>query len=469
MRERGASGLEYIGAVVLVGLLVGAVIFGVLGTDNKIGVAVCKAVNSILQSDGACGPATGPTDADKNYEPDKCKYNEKGEKYNSKIKVFFIEFGENAGMVVTEYSDGTVEMTATDGGSIGATGGFGADASFGKLSAGAKVDFGAGLKFDYGSTWKFDNMDDAQKFKKGLNDYLAQEIAMQHGGYCLWWCKDAPRQPDTTVSSISVYGDVKGTLGLSLTSSSGSGSQTQTASIPAAELVGKIGGDSKWAVTTNASAGTTTYTTQLSINSSVAGQLWTSTFGTKGTGTVAMKITKDKNGNVTNVTFVSTTEGGISTGGKAGGKGSSGTGDGKTSGGGSIGVSEDATRATVVTSSLDIDPKDSAQQQTVSDWLGGDSNYSWSGAIAAGNIDPSRANQSDPFQQLMHDQGKVSAVTYDNITDTESFGLNVKIGFALGFDFSLEQSQSQAVDASYLGAPDASGTRQPVPYTDCVG
>lgn len=453
----------------LAAIIVGALWFSLGGsTGAQVSTALCKAVNTILNNDGTCTALPAPQPNDKDYEPDKCKFNEKGESYNSKVKIFFIEIGENAGFVVTQYSDGTVEMTATDGGSLGLTGGVGADASFGKLSAGAKVDFGAGVKFDAGSTWKFKNMDDANSFKKQLNDYLAQQISMRYGGSCWWWCKDAPRTPDKTISSISAFGDVKGTLGIDLTSSSGSGKGKQEQSIPAAEVVGKISGDSKWAVSTDNNAKTTTYTTSLSLTPSVSSQLWTSTFGVKATKSVSVSITKDKDGKITNITFASTTEGSINTGVSAGGKTSTGTGKGKTGGGGSVGSSGEASQATVITSSLDIDPDDAAAQKTVTDWLGGDSDYSIAGAIAAGSLNPAAANQSDPFQKLMHDQGKVSAITYDNIKDIDEFGLNVKIGIALGFDFSLEQSESQAVDANYLGAPDAAGTRHPVAFTDCV-
>lgn len=470
--ERGASTLEYIGAIVLAAILVAAIVLAVT-TDNKVEVAMCKAINSVLQQDGSCGPATAPDPSDKDYQPEKCKYNEKGESYNSKVKILFIEIGDNAGLVETVYSDGSVELTATDGGSLGATGGVGADVTFGKLQAGAKVNFGGGLEFDYGSTWSFSGADGKKKadeFRKGLQDYLAdQEMTKDNPGYSIYCafggCADAPRDPDSQMSSIKVTGDVSGDLGISLTNKTGTGENKTGESIPAAQVVAKVGADSQWAINTDNRTGDTTYTTSLGLSGSVGGQLWTATWGTNGATDVTMAITKNKDGKVVGLKFVSTTEGGVSGGSSASGD----TQNGKKSGGdGSIATSTDTTKATVITTDLSIDPNDSAAQSTIADWLGGDTNYSWAGAIAAGGIDPSYADPHDPFQQLMHDRAKVSAVTYDNVKDTTAFGLNVKVGVALGFDFSLEDSESQAVAASYLGAPDASGQRAPVPYSDCV-
>ena len=149
---------------------------------------VCRAVASVFQLEAGCGD-DGSGDGDENaeeppddetFEPDKCKIHETGDEYSQVIRIGFIEFGENAGFVVTEYSDGSVTMMATNGAEIGATGGFGADAAWGELEAGAKVDFGAGVEFDYGSTWHFEDEDQATSFREQLDDYLYDQWAMTH-------------------------------------------------------------------------------------------------------------------------------------------------------------------------------------------------------------------------------------------------------------------------------------------------
>ena len=131
--ERGASAPEYVGMITIAAMIAGAVFLAISPAGTDVRAAVCRAVGTILQTDLGCAAqddAVAPPD-DSDFEPDKCTVHKKGEKTSSVVKIGFIEIGENAGFVVTEYSDGSVTMTATDGGSLGATGGIGADASWG--------------------------------------------------------------------------------------------------------------------------------------------------------------------------------------------------------------------------------------------------------------------------------------------------------------------------------------------------
>lgn len=484
IRERGAAGWEYIGMIVVAALVTGSITFAITGAG--VPQAVCEAVGSIVQVDGACvgasegedgdddqasdddNPEPAPLD-DELFKPETCKLNESSEKTNSKVKIFFIEIGEDAGFVVTEFSDGTVKMTATNGSSIGATGGVGADASFGALEAGAKVDFGAGVKFDYGSTWTFDSMAEAEAMREQLDKYLMQQYQIRNPPMgpmgpvpvIIFNPVDPPKPPTEVVSSVTTFGEIKGTLGIDVVGTTSGGT---TLKIPESSVVGSITGESKWVVRTNTETGDTTYVTQLQLSASTSGQIWMATYGLSGTDTAAMSITKDKDGNITAITFITTSEGSLSDGGKVGGTGTSG--DNK--GGGSIGGSTSQSTATVVTTTLSLDPDSPSDQRIARDWLGGDTDYSWAGAISANNINPSSPVEGDEFQNLMYERARVSAVTYDKITDSTRFGLNVKLGFALGFDFSLESSESAAVEASYLGAPNT--TPRPVlPFPECVG
>ena len=82
-----------------------------------------------------------------------------------------------------------VSRVATE---IGATGGFGADAAWGQLEAGAKVDFGANVEFDYGSTWHFEDMAQAERFREQLDDYLYDQWAMTHPACAMGVCMPRP-------------------------------------------------------------------------------------------------------------------------------------------------------------------------------------------------------------------------------------------------------------------------------------
>ena len=413
--------------IVVAALVTGsiAVAFGGAGFPR----AVCQSVATVLQSDLTCGDGgeSGDGNADQSdsgllddeyFKPDTCKVGESSDKTNSKVKIFFIEIGEDAGFVVTEFSDGTVRMTATNGGSIGATGGVGADASFGVLEAGAKVDFGGGVKFDYGSTWTFESMAEAEAMRAQLDRYLMQQYQLTHPPMgpmgplpvIILNPVDPPKPPTEVISSVTTFADIKGTLGIDLVDASSTG---ETLKIPGASVVAQVTGESKWAVRTNTETGSTTYVTQLQLRESTSAQIWLDTYGFASTDSAAMSITKDRDGRITAISFITTSEGSLSDGGRVSGTVVSG----EDRGGGSIGGSTSSSTASVVTTTLSLDPDSASDQEIARAWLGGDTNYSWAGAISANTINPERPVDGDEFQNLMFERAQVSAVTYDKVTD----------------------------------------------------
>ena len=230
-RSRGAATLEYAAAFALVAILVGGTSVSARASTptygNVVQQAICK-VATAVGMEGGCSGGTGPTDpntppTDPGFDPKpkKCKVAEHGEEVNSEIKIAFIKFGENAGFIERTFSDGTVTYTATDGASLGVTGGFGGKLDLGKVERGAQVDFGAGVKFDYGSTWTFKNAEEAAAMRKQLDDYLVEQEIIKHDPYYsikfLWSDpKEPPKPPSQSVSTIETTFDAEGKLGLSL-------------------------------------------------------------------------------------------------------------------------------------------------------------------------------------------------------------------------------------------------------------
>lgn len=481
--ERGATAAEYVGIVLLVGVVIAALALTVNSSavNPEIRRAWCLITGA---GGGGCdggsteaGPEDTPTDED--FEPDKCRIHETGDKYSSVIKIGFIKIGENAGFVVTEYSDGTVTMMATNGSEIGATGGFGADAAWGQLEAGAKIDFGGGLKFDYGSTWNFESKAQADSFRKQLDDYLFDQWSMTHPVCGMGVCMPRPVKgvkpppvPSTTFGGIAVTGEVNAQLGISAT--------TGTAPLTEAKMTeqnvsGALSADSKWTVTNDnkgtpddARDDTRTYVTAMTLNPKLTAQIGLATGGYGSMVGMSLAITKNADGKITQVKIVSTSEVTDSSGGKGGGTVSNGSGDDKTSGGGSISGGTTDGDVVVTENVLALDPSDAATQQVVTDWLGGSGNYEWPGLVSLGAVDPSVADPSDPFAMLMHTDATSSTVAYDKVTDVQGFALNVKFGLAFGADFSMESSETTATEAAYLGAPRPDGTRPVVPYEACV-
>ncbi len=273
---RGSATLEYAAAFALVAMLVGGTTisaraslpaYGDIVTD-----AICK-VAAAVGMGGSCSggtdptdPNTPPTDPSFDPKPTRCKVTEHGEKVNSEVKIAFIKIGENAGFIETTYSDGTVTYTATDGASVGVTGGFGTKLDIGKLERGAKVDFGAGVQFDYGSTWTFANADEAAAMRKQLDDYLVEQEILKHDPYYaikfLWSdAKEPPKPPSQSVTTIETTFDAEGKLGLSLPFHSDPDADSGIPNFQLSDFGLKFGTSGKWTQIHDNVTGNTTYTT----------------------------------------------------------------------------------------------------------------------------------------------------------------------------------------------------------------
>ena len=481
MRERGQIGLEYAGVAVLIAGVVAAIALAISTSD--VPAHICRAVGDILSTDLGCsaGPHEQEQPPEQTFEPDKCKVHQTGDKYSAVVKIGFIEIGENAGFVVTEYSDGSVTMMATNGGEIGATGGFGADVAWGQMEAAAKVDFGGGLKFDYGSTWQFESQPQAEQFRKQLDDYLFDQWSLTHpvcspmGGACFprpIKGVEPPPVPSTTFGGVQTTGDVSGKLGLDVTTGTAPLTQAQ---MTEQGFVAKLSGSSKWTVTNDnggtaddPSDDTRTYVTDMSLNSELTGQIMLATGGGGSLIGVSYSVKQDAQGNIVQVKIVSTSEVTSSTGGNATGGVTQGSGDDKKSGGGSVTGGTTTGDVVVTETTLSLDPTDTANQQIVTDWMAGSGGHTWPGLIKLNAIDPSTADPSDPFSQLLHDQAVSSTIAYDHVTDKAGFALNVKFGLAFGVDFSMQNDETTAVAATYLGPPGADGVRPNLDYTACV-
>ena len=468
----GAAMVEVAAAWGIAALVIAAIVVGVQGAN--IAAYTSRVLCTIMTSvggDGSCGGSEGqqPPTEQPPFEPKptKCKISERSEKVNSEVKIAFIKFGENAGFVQVTYSDGTVTYTATNGASLGVTGGVGGKMDIGELERGAKVDFGGGFKVDYGSTWVFKDQAEADSMKDQLDEYLMQQEMLKHdtyGGYAIGqWLTggfvDPPKPPSQNVSSFTVEGDVSGKVGLSLPFDPADKNlpDDQKSGVPNLKLAEagiKFGGSQKWTQINDLETGNTTWTTagEAFIQGNAAlGPLAGELKGVQGS---SMAITRNDQGEIIKVALVTTREG------KATGSVNSGQADL----GGNASQSGSASNLTVTTASLDV--KTAAQRDLVNQWLAAQA--SGEGAVSPETYRPDRLVDGDPFQNLMYTNATVSNVEYANVTDKAGFALEVKVGVAFGVDFSLETTDSKAEDATYLGIPGSDGVRPPVDFPECV-
>lgn len=466
-RSRGAATLEYAAAIALVALLAGAVVIPMKAAPiaQTARAALCK-VYAALGEGGACDTSTPPAgqqpgDPPMNPKPPKCKITEHGEKVNAEVKIAFISIGENAGFVETTYSDGTVTYTATDGASVGLTGGFGTKLDVGKVERGAKVDFGGDLKFDYGSTWTFKDGAEATAMKDQLNDYLAEQAAIKasptYAIKFLWSDpKEPPKPPNLSVSTIEVAGSVDGHVGLSLPYPNPD--PTSPSGIPNLKLTDfglKFGGSNKWTQITDTTNGSKTYTTSGEGYGEVHGTVGPLAGELRGVLGSSLAVTRDKDNQVTKVTLVTTREG----------KATSTTTAGQGNRTGQASDADAAGAATITTTSLDVSTPE--QRSLVDAWLAQQANDP-AAYVSPETYFPNTMVAGDPFQNLMFTNGIVSNVEYANVSDKQGFAAEVKLGVAFGIDLSLETNDSKATAATYLDVPTPAGTRPPVGFPECV-
>lgn len=460
--EVGAATLEYAGAFALAAALV----LGLIGSaaDVHLGSVVEQAICQVKTAAGmgSCSNSGGsqepPTEPPFEPKPKKCKVNEKSEKVSAAIKIAFITFGQNAGFVETTYSDGSVTFTATDGAGLGLEGGVGAKIDIGKLKAGDKVDFGGGLKFEYGSSWTFKDAKEAEAMRKQLNEYLAQQEAMKIEGGAIGvmiaGAVDPPKPPTQTVSTIEVEGSASYGVGLTLPwEDKKEGEDDKDPVIPDVKLANagvKFGGSHKWTQINNSETGNTTWTTGSEGYAQANGTVGPISGELKGVAGTSMAITRDKDGKIVNVTLVTTHEGSA--------KGTIGVGQNNL--GGQSSASGADGNLTVTTTSLDV--ANDQDRAVVDAWLHN------GGLATSQTLKPTEAVPGDDLQNLFFSKAQVSNVEYDHVTDSTGFAAEVKIGVALGVDFSLTTDETSATDASYLDAPDADGLRQPVDFEECI-
>lgn len=445
-RDRGATALETIGIIVIAALIVTTVAWAAVhnGGEAKIKYALCQAINKITGGTTDCG-----ADPNKNpYEPPKCKVSEVTEKGGGKISIAFIDLGGEFGFVETVYSDGSVSLTATNQGELGASVGLGGKAEAGGEGAGADIDLGGGIKVKDGSTWDFKSKEEADAMRKQIQDYVNHQ--RNPLGFLNPNPPQAPRPPDVTQRDFKLSADVSGELGLPIV----------------AGLDGEAGAQKGFSIKHSANGegpedDTTSYRTDFKYNGELSGEL----AGKEQSGSLALggslEIKVDSQGNIIGITETHILEGSSSIGSKSEtdktGK------DGKDRRGkASLGSSTEVTNVTVLTNSLTLDPKSpeyANQLQIVKEYIAlqalDSTKISTLDMIDLSNPRPGLSRMRD----LMQQNAVVTVQNFTNVEDGAKFAAEIKLGLKLGISVNGSTTTSTSNGVQYLEAPDASGHR----------
>ncbi|MFE7464936.1 hypothetical protein ACFU6R_12660 [Streptomyces sp. NPDC057499] len=497
-RDGGATAMEYLGVVVLVVTLIGAM--SMAGVGGQIGERIRCAIGALGGGGGGCSSGGGDngtdntakpkTDAD--YEPKMCQVSSVSDTVGDKVKIGWFEWGNEYGFQQkvsqantdvngdgkVDGNDKLVYMTFTDAASVGANAST-PGIKLGKLGK-ADVDVGGGIKITNGDTWVFKSEEEAKKMRDDIEEMKMWETSTKYsGGYGGGWysgMKWADKKKDVEKK----IGDKKisySTIGLNAYADGGlsisAGDDTK--------LGAKLGGKAKFSpevtITKDDVNGNEsyTYTAKLELEGKVSGNAgpFGGAAGAKDSRTGAVTVTRDqKTGKIVRIDMTQTLEG-TSTSDKGDISGDNGKKDGDKRGGKVSGTdSSGETGIQVKTNSIvfgkDTDADTEAKRAVAEQWLDGSGNNTAPFEYLFGDHNmESKPAGTDPFEQLMYQDGLSSTMKYTGQTDAQEFGFEVSLGMSLGFSISDEHKKETLTDAQFLGAPQGD-KRSYLPYSYCA-
>lgn len=493
-RDSGATAMEYLGVIVLVVTMIGAM--AMAGVGGQIGERIRCAISSLGGGGGGC--ATGGTNpvakpkTDADYEPKLCQISNVSDTVGGKVKIGWFEWGNEYGFQQkvsqantdvnedgkVDENDKLVYMTFTDAASVGATAstpGF----KLGKLGK-ADVDVGGGVKITNGDTWVFKSEEDAKKMRDDIEEMKMWETSTKYSGAYGGNWYSGMKWADKKEDVEKQIGNKKisySTIGLNVYADGGLNISAGDESQLGAKLGGKVKFSpdvtiSKDDVNGNESY---TYTAKLELEGKVSGSAGplTGTAGAKDTRTGAITVTRDqKTGKIVRIDMTKTVETG-STSGKGEAKGDNGKKDGDKRGGkaGATDSSGD-TGIEVQTNSVvfgkDTDKATEDKRAIAEQWLDGSGNNTAPFEYMFGDKSlQQKPDGTDPFDQMMFQDGLSSTMRYHGETDAQEFGFEVSLGMSLGFSLSDEHKKQTLTDAQFLGAPQGD-KRAFLPYSYCA-
>ncbi|MER6994324.1 hypothetical protein [Streptomyces sp. NPDC000410] len=497
--DRGVTGTEYIGMLVVAIAIIGAV--SVTGVGQVIGDKIRCVITG-----GACGSGDGTTNqarprTDADYEPPLCQISSISDKVGAKGKFLFIEWGEEYGFQQQVFQaktdinkDGKVDendqqvfMTFTDAASIAAKKDWKPGAKVGKFGSDT-VELGAGIKVTNGDTWVFDSEADAKAFRDDIEKLKTYELANRHsnahggglGNSLLYLFGKGPMAEEEKLRNrieeklgnrhIS-YGKV------AIETSASAGLKLSAGDEK--KLSATLGGNFKFSPeatwTDNNYKGTKAYTYSASIEygtkvgyeaGPVSGE---SSANTTQTGTITVTHDK-KTGELLRIDMTRTVEKGATKDGAKVGGDNGKEDDDKRGGSGGVKGGEHETGIEVITNSVVIPPgAEGAKQRAIAqEWLDGNGKYGMPFTYMFDDHAPTkRPGNDDKFGQLLFDEGLSSRTTYTGQTEAAEYGFELNLGLSLGFSVSTEKKEEMLNEAEFLGAP-RGDSRSYVPYSYCA-
>lgn len=435
-RDAGQTSAEYLGMVVVVALLVGALAASGLaaGLADSLRAAICEITGT------SC-----PVDVGQSFEPESCVVASSERRVDASVKVTFVKVGGSEGYVREERSNGEIHVTWVTDGSAGLTAGAGVqggiridgDGVRGGGSASVDVEIGAVAS----QTWVFTDPAEADRYIRGQRD----EAIRRHTGPIGSIDRFVRGSEDMRTPDIVAF-DV--TAGGGAGAGAGFGPADAEVGVDASAVIGG---------TRDMRTGETTL--YIKADGSISGEagVLLGVSGSEGGGAV-VALTLDADNQPKTLTVTSTRESGR--GGLLEGSGYTLDDLGRDLGEASISVGGEDTRTVVVTSELDL--RDAANRRAAMDFV-----TAAGGAALPGGAQR-LADAAAGLQGRLLDNGTISATEHEGQTTGLGAAAEVALGPKLGFDVGYDSRDAALTGAAFLDRGPGGG-RVFVPWTSCTG
>ena len=460
--QRGQTSAEYVGTLALV---VGLVLIVILAAPGIGGTVVDKILCIVTGGDCDGGELTLPED----FTPDSCEVSSRETVDRGSVKVAFVHLGGDYYFARNQKSDGTTELTFVDLGEIGAELGAGGQleiTSDGKTYGGKlKGDIGAKYGLSSGDTWQFDSPEEADEFESWITREKNEDRAAQLNpvfGAVNWAVEEITGEEDLPDPRIT-FTQHQGSFEASGEATFGGGHLGAEGS--AAVLIGSSHdrGDDRDSETDDL------YSDYYQVDFDLAGEggILAASAGGGWTGQGVVKITRDAGGGATSLEIVDSSEGSFS-----------GLADfdaerltwqmfqEELEDNLALTGEDASTNSIVATTTVDLDTPE--KRAMAEEWFGALNGLTTAGERALdGDLVASEEQAVDDFNQMLFDDSRVSVVEYDGSKSGLEVAAEVALALKLGASFGTSETEADAVEAHYLGAPE-DGERTLVPFTECV-
>ena len=182
-------------------------------------------------------------------------------------------------------------------------------------NAGLDIDLGGGVTFSYGDTWAFDTPEQWADMKEQLDDYLLQQEMLKHEGgvwaaKSMGW-KDPPKDPQVSFTMTELELSLDAAFGLQDPTGATDAAGDPEFFDPNVGVTLSATAGAAVVVETNHETGEQSWTYQVSGEGAVGADVVVGHGEAGGKIEGAFTVTRNKDGEVTEVVFQSSREGGV--------------------------------------------------------------------------------------------------------------------------------------------------------------